>query len=488
MIDDAATFLEQFGSRTLSYLPGFEDDGRPVVIVLGERAHSPAGHALATSLVNQLSRLFRSVAVVGDIDRELLCRSIFGHRTVRGAALGLATEINPFISVAHELSVPTNRLLSIGIGTDDSDLPVGCEGWVASIGRGSSVDPEPWGIWGAQLAACLAANAAVHRALGDTSLPRGTWSLWEFGAPLRTRQGPADFSVLDVGRVLAAGLGAVGAALTYSLGHIDVRGQWVLADHDTVDITNLNRQLIFLARHAGWLETPWLKVARAGECFPPGVATASDQIYGRDPLVVEREYDVVLALANEHGARSLLQGRQPTVLLHATTSPNWQAQLHRHIAGRDDCVPCRLPEHVRSAFACSTATAATQQDGARHDASLPQLSALAGLLLATALVRLQVGELATLDHNSFHVKLDAPDPIAGRVVQSCRQSCTSRLPASARADLEAHGRYRSLDRDVARLQHGVSGTPIELAKASGDSDAPGSDAKIGASESHQSTQ
>ncbi len=52
-------------------------------------------------------------------------------------------------------------------------------------------------------------------------------------------------------------------------------------------------------------------------------------------------FDVVLPLANECDVRSLVASRSFAVCLHATTGENWLSQLHRHIAGKDDCIACR---------------------------------------------------------------------------------------------------------------------------------------------------
>ena len=116
--------------------------------------------------------------------------------------------------------------------------------------------------------------------------------------------------------------GAVGCALGLALALIGVDGPWVVVDGDLVDVSNLNRQLLFLARDAGTFAEPARNKAETFAGVLRGGFQASPYWYGDDASVQDETYDVVLALANEDGVRASLQSRHPTVLLHATTSPN----------------------------------------------------------------------------------------------------------------------------------------------------------------------
>ncbi len=81
-------------------------------------------------------------------------------------------------------------------------------------------------------------------------------------------------------------------------------------------------------------------------------------------------------------------------MIHATTSPNWQTQLHRHRPVRDCCLASRLPDTDLPTPACAAAPLSIQDlgQGRQPDAALPFLSAAAGLLIAADLVRLGLGE------------------------------------------------------------------------------------------------
>lgn len=425
-------FEVAFDSRTLAYLQGVELDRRAVVVFVGEGADTAAGHVLATSFVNQLARAHKEIVFVGELDRPLRCRSPFGHRTLREATIGLAREIHPAIEISDAVSSEASGMLSIGIGGGTAaELQVGCSGWLAEFGPDAAVEDRPESIWGAMLASCLAATVAFHRARGRPETLTGRFSAWEFAAANGT-DGPAFSGPIEVGRVLQVGAGAVGSSLDYWLSLTGVDGGWTIVDGDDVDASNLNRQLMFLARDAGYDAVARNKATVAAERLGNG-ATAVQQYYSLEvadegPAAVEF-HDVLLALANEHGAREILQGMQPTVLLHATTSLNWEAQFHRHVAGHDDCIVCRLPGEPPR-LKCATGNVGTEEH--EVDAALPFLSATAGLLLGVALAQLQVGALMTTEKNLSAVAMESAQPFVYQRTLECGGGCLTRLPPDAR--------------------------------------------------------
>jgi molybdopterin/thiamine biosynthesis adenylyltransferase len=444
---DRAAFEREFHSRTLAYLPTFRDDGRPVVVAISPKAHVPAGHALAHSLINLLSRAHRHLVVVGDIDQPLLCESPFGATTLREATLGLARKINPFIDVDHRESAPADSVLSLGIGPADADLDLGADGWVATVGEGTSttVGVSTSTMIGASLAACLGAYAAFSALTGSRHNVEGQWSAWEYGAR-GTAQGPALKDHIDVGRVLCVGAGAVANALVFFGRLAGLRGPWTFVDADTVDVSNLNRQLLFLASDAAHPTkgTPGRTKVDVLAERGPTESVVSPKWYGDDTQVAGSSYDVVLALANERGVRSQLAHRQPTVLLHATTSSNWQAQAHRHVAGHDDCLNCRLPNATVPAMRCSEGTVSNDVTG-DVDAALPFLSGVAGLLLLVEIARLQLGQLLDRPHNFAALDIGDGGPVHQRMIHTCRQTCQTRLSPDVRRGLDASSRWVSLD-------------------------------------------
>ena len=445
-------FETEFNSRTIAYHPDYRSDDRPVVIVVGGAADSEPGHVLAVALVNLLARAHRRIAVVGDLHRPLRCFDHFRLGTLHGATVGLASAINPFIDITAGGRAPDgNRLLTIGTAAD-GDLRLGCDGWTAVTGGGAEVDPRRTSILGAALAACLGAGTAFHRLIGADEKPVGHFSLWDY-ARASTAQGPEVTGRLDVGRVLQVGAGAVGCALDFWLGFLGWLGHWIVADGDIVAVSNLNRQLLFVALDAGFPDRQATTKAETVIKRLGGQMTASPHWYGEDQAVIDASYDLVLALANEHGVRPALQSRPQTVLLHSTTTRSWKAIAHRHVAGHDDCIVCRLPSEENSLFACSTASVGTQ---ARMDASLPFLSGLAGLLLLGDVIRLQCGRLLDRATNFASVDLSTPVPFVRELTWECRTKCRVRMPGAARARRTKGTRFADLDGDLEAQDYGTA--------------------------------
>ena len=443
-------FEEAFHARTLSYMPGYRDEGRQVTVLLGGNAHSPAGHVLASTLLNQLARAHRRIAVIGDLDRELLCASPFAAQTIGKATVGTARAINPYIEIAaeEELTAASEKdSLIVGIGaTAGAHVRLGADGFIAEIGANATVTERPASVWGALLAACLGANVAFHWAMnGEVRGPEGRFSLWELGKP-GGEDGPELPGPIDVGRVLQAGAGAVGCALDLAGILVGLAGQWAIVDGDLVEVSNLNRQALFLASDTGWpigvAANKALSVSRRMKASTGANITAAADWYDEEPDILKGSYDVVLALANDRGVRGALQGRQPTVLLHATTSASWQAQVHRHIAGRDDCINCRIPSQA-APMRCSTGE--IQFAGAVADAALPFLSMTAGVLLAAQLSRLQHGAILRTDANHAYVDLREATPLHAEVIRRCRASCRIRLSPAIRRTLNADSCWCHLD-------------------------------------------
>ncbi len=434
-------FERLFHSRTLAYHPEYRHDDRPVVVVFGEAADSAPGHALLVSLVNQLARAHRRLVLVGDLDRPLRGADHFGLESLRDASAGLAQAINPFIDVTVQSETFADEaLVSFGIAAEGCDLRLGADGWVAKIGPDAAITERPTSVLGAGLVSCLAAATAFHRVLGASESPHGAYSLWDYGRQ-SDLQGPEVSGPLDVGRVLLVGAGAVGCALVWWLGFFGAAGDWTIADGDDVDVTNLNRQLLFLAADAGYPDqTPRNKADAVAARLGDGTL-ASPSWYGQDDAVVRARYDLVLPLANERGARQLLQARAQPVFLHATTSPSWQAQLHRHVAGRDDCINCRLPEQA-SAFMCATGEVGREKPA---DASLPFLCATAGLLLLAEIIRLQQGRILEHEANYHAIDLRTPTPFTQSVASLCTEGCHSWMAEDARILRTEGMRFACLD-------------------------------------------
>lgn len=433
-------FERDFNSRTVAYCAEYEADPRPVVVAIGPSAHSKNGHLLAIALINQLARAHRKLIILGDLNRPVECANHFSFDSLEGATAGLATSINPFIEVATGPSTDTNYLIRIGIGTQ-GDVQLGCRGWHAQVGPFARVDDSATSLMGAILASCLGATAAFQRMMNSPWQLEGIFSLWDY-VRRSEKDGPRFEGPIDLGDVLQVGAGAVGCALDYWLRFIGVSGSWTIVDGDRVDVTNLNRQLLFLAKNAGFPSgEPEYKSCVAASTLG-AAALGSPAWYGEDPDIVQASYDLVLPLANERGVRTQLQSRAQTVLLHATTTQAWTAIAHRHIAGRDDCIVCRLPEDTEPEFVCSTSSIGTEK---QMDASLPFLSSLAGALLLRDLIALQTGVLIDRATNFAAVNLRGAEPFTREYQWTCSDGCRVMMPSSTRLRRTKSQIFHALD-------------------------------------------
>ncbi len=223
-------------------------------------------------------------------------------------------------------------------------------------------------------------------------------------AGTRDHSGP-----LDVGSVLVLGAGAVASALAYWARELETGDEpWDFVDGDLSLLHNTNRCLTMTAQDTSWAGvTPTSKaeaIARAVGGRP--------HVQWYDEWLPEHQarHDVVLCLANERGVRPFVAGRGEPLLLHATTSANWTAELHRHLADRDDCPACRLPDTRTATPMCATGPVEpTKPDS--PDAALPFLSAAAGLLLAAALANLADGHIEQGMFNHWQWDLTFPEPL-----------------------------------------------------------------------------
>lgn len=300
------------------------------------------------------------------------------------------------------------------------------------------------------MAACIGAANAFKISLGlPQSFIRGTFSLWSFGRNGQALQGPP-LVATDLGDVLLVGAGAVASALVYWLNFLPVSSQWDIVDHDEVQLDNTNRGLLFTAEDAGWeggtrqkkasVLVRYLAHAKPHDCWFDEFEAGG------------RRWDLVLPLANERKVRGLLQASRPPLMIHATTSPNWQTQLHRHRPGRDRCLVCRLPDTDLPPPSCAAAPLTKPEPGHQHppDAALPFLSAAAGLMIAADLMRLglggyesECGNLITLDWFG-----DMGRPTVRH--EQCQPSCPGWGDPAVRSILNANTRWYAMDQETNR--------------------------------------
>jgi hypothetical protein len=404
----------------------------PVTLRIGASASTWAGQVCVLALVDLLARIHRH------LDLQLPEVRLPDGTLLQGAAIDVARAINPFIVIG-----PANgEGPSIGIGDDVPACTwhLGAHGWVATIGHApAEVTGQARTVWGAMLAACLG-SAAVYWHVHGRDLTPTHLSLWD----LADDDGPDLTGPLDIGDVAVIGAGAVGAALAYWLRVIGVIGTWVFVDRDLVDLHNTNRSMGYTAADAGWPGTVGAPKAETAAGLL-GVAHF-DGWYHEWMATGPARPDLILSLANGAGVRHVIGQRSEPILLHASTSRDYTAELHRHRAGVDQCITCRFPDPGEPVFECSTAPEPASDDADEsRDAALAFLSATAGLMLAATLVQLPDGPLLTGHPNHWRVHLQPTARVVQAAHWNCSDTCVSVHPPEIRAAINADRRWSALD-------------------------------------------
>lgn len=448
--DHARAFYAARDKRTVQYGATETALSRPLVLSIeADLACTRGGQVALLALVDMLFRVHRNIRL--DLP-EVTTKT--GAR-LDDLAFATAAAIDPFQNPRRgEIEGALHLHLTMRPETSDADV-VGT--WSGGRGevhiRGAGPDAPASGphggaddLLGAATAACLVAAAAFALAHNREPTPAAI--------NLLTRTSGADatedtvIGPVDVGDVDVIGGGAVGHALTYWVNVFGVAGRWEVVDGDDAEIHNTNRCMGMTAADAGWpngvpVGAPSKKVVSAAR----NSGAVSVAAWYHDLPVDRRRPDMVLVLANEHGIREAVAQSGEPLLLHATTSPNWTAELHRHIPGRDDCPACRIPSKSQAVFSCSEGpTDPTDEESG--DAALPFLSSMAGLMLCSALLDLNLDRRVLegrTNHWLVHLELPPGPPVQTAIHRG--NGCVHHLAPGARRAIQAvqPRRWDSLD-------------------------------------------
>ena len=442
---EADRFYRERDSRTANYL------GRDVPTLMPVSVHASAdacqthsGQLLLTTLVNQLARIHRELHFVLAIpDTTLFTPTLCGSSNLGDEIIRMARRIDPYGKFELDRPPMTPSDVSIGVGAycqPNLTWYLGCDRSNAELGSvpcrlGRSVSSD---LRGASLAALLGAAATTKAAFHLKSVPT-TVSAWNFKSGAAADPGPEDLPSIDVGRALMVGAGAVTAAVVYWLMQWGNRSSWTTIDRDIVKLHNTNRSLLFFPDDAGWLVgQPCSKVeslSRYLSCMNPVHA------WYDEALEAGQVFDTVLVLANERDVRTRVSARNDPVQLQATTGRSWLSQLHRHISGRDDCVRCRMSDISTPHLACSEGATTTTAEPERPDAALPFLSGASGLMLASALQRLQLGEFGRRQTNVWSWDFRNSLRMHSSGYYECRSDCSTVLAQEATREIAGNTRW-----------------------------------------------
>lgn len=410
-------FYRERDDRTLRESPELTAyAGRPVEILISlSSAESPATQQAALVACNLAARWARNITVVMPNGTRIL--SDLNRRSYTYLAERIITEMHgadPFGRyriVASESYLGAGEALRLFIGNwdldtgririQDDDFLVASTGEYAVGRRGQPFSPSeerPAFPPASALAASLGVADLFKRAIGHPKehwVATFNWNLID--QSLREKIGPSIgrfTNMPDIGKVLLAGVGAIGSSLAYMLDLAGAKGKVTLLDRDRVEASNLNRSLIFDVAHVLANATK----TELTEEFLRSSRLSVDRLDGtwRDnsATIAASNYDVWLSFTNEDGAWAQLPFQLPPVVIQGTTTSGWGFGAGRHIPRKEDCTLCRMPR-PRAEFRgpCAEGDIASVEPDTPIRASLPFLSAASAALVFAELLKLALPEM-----------------------------------------------------------------------------------------------
>jgi hypothetical protein len=337
-----ANFIDRAATSASQVLSGFqlaEFKSRleqQVVALVVDRTCVERSEARWTAelAVNLLARLYPRIALISTDETGV------GYL---GELRAIAAAINPVIEVSEGVACATACLV-VGVGAVDTRCTtfyLGSDGWRARlstkspVGSGRSVIP-----YGAGAAACFGV-ANVFRALFGDQIEGGDVdqgidvSLFDFRHGADGEGGP-DLGTIDLAETHLVGIGAIGNAALWALRRTDsVRGILHLIDHESIELSNLQRYILADQSHEDGAKVEVGKALWEGSELNVRAdrATWADYVGARDEWRFER---VAVALDNV-ADRIGVQGALPKRILNAWTQ-EMDLGVSRH--GFADGGPC----------------------------------------------------------------------------------------------------------------------------------------------------
>ncbi len=380
---------------------------------------SYAGQVALLTAANLLGRMARRVAL-DILPTDMVQPLPWAGEDIVGFALAQMQAADPrgeyLIRPAHD----SDHIVFLGA----SGAPVVTHGagWLAYTGPAPSPLPadDAANPIGAALAViAMAAQLAAHGFDGPPAAVMLNSFDWthEFGAPL-----PALPLGADLGALWAVGAGSVGTAILYFLTLATRNFSALLFDRDKVKRENITRSPVFAdedikSDKAQVLEAYLRRCGITDMAHEPVMLHESRKWTDR----ASGTPDLVIAAANEHNVRHLIESLLPPVQIYGTTGRNWQASVIRHVPMVDPCSCCLFPETSYTPTGCATDPEAAPADGQQVDAALPHLSFAAGLMAAAEILKLSLpGYTMTPNRSLLYTK---PELRLARAGVKLRQGC-----------------------------------------------------------------
>ena len=314
----------------------------------------------------------------------------------------------------------------------------------------------------AAVAACLGVAAVFKIAMRQEPLQQFEayrWSLWDYTrrslhSPTAAAPPVPPASARHFGRLLQVGVGAVGSCIVYLLDLFGCQATMLLVDYDHVELENLGASMLFGVEDAISMDSK-VMVAERHLCCSRHLAVDvvdgswNDLVQLRPDL--HETFDLWIPVANQHGVRRSMANSCPPLMIHGSTSSDWDVFSARHIPFREHCLSCRFPEvdPVTPAFPCGAgAIQVTDAEGSSRsiDASLPFLSAAAAALVIAELFKLEfTGYPALPNYVQVNLAGTLEEVVARQLPRNpACSSCGRSALRSTWANLNGRSRYAEL--------------------------------------------
>jgi molybdopterin/thiamine biosynthesis adenylyltransferase len=364
-----------------------------VAVVLAEPAAScPAWQAAAWLLCELVSRgtghASRLHVVTGDTQAVLSLPGVAVGAALGPALVARSAAIGGVPAAVADVRPAAAVTVRVGPGDLVPELEVFADNWgggVRSPGQGLHLGLDhPNLLIGALVGACHAAAALFRQARLVEPGPAGVWhDTWALRLSNLTDAAPSAgpaHAPLDLNGLKLAGMGAVGNAFAFAaLTHPAAAGTLHAADYDDVDLTNLNRCLLFLRDDLEQLKADVANAAAQGL----GSADAALHVAPEraEKAFADAPVSTLISAVDTNRARAAINRLVPRVTLAGST---WQLRAQTSMFGEPGpCLRCfNAPEPTEADRAIKSRVRAASPDELAVMAA--QTSTTAELLLSWA--------------------------------------------------------------------------------------------------------
>jgi len=378
-----------------------------------EEAQTFAGQLCFLLLVSLSARWCRHIGVQApDTKLHSNIEILFGSASLIEATQSLAKAADPFGLLQLKSVEKASSHIHIGRLAPPEAFAVMGRGWVAAGGKDidsipNTNDTNPLGpAFAAAIGSCWSLREAMHHAdLGGSF----RLSLWDYSSGKDAIPGPA-LEPFNLGRVLIVGAGAIGSGITFLLPLLPTRIESIhFIDADIVKVPNLNRSPLFTTGEIGKPKVD----AGTQHLQKFGITASSTPMWFHDAAPDLGNFDLIVPGANEFGVQQSMMSNYPPLMIGASTGPQWDIHLQRHIPLIDDCLECRIPsERPKPTLRCGSGDISDFDDpGApRQTGALPFLSLAASLLALAEIAKLEMPEKPLSGENGVMLFFKAIEP------------------------------------------------------------------------------